>query len=482
MRAYVLKRLLLMIPTFFGISLVVFLVLNLAPGHPGGSQLASDLAASVKGAATDESHRIFREQFGLDRPVLLNTYLWLDREDVARALADMAGHEGATAADRIRAQQQIEDWGRWAVPHLVAEMNQSQEPLIRDVAVYTLRLASRRPLVDPFAPRPTPEQRAENQRRNAENEQVRSMRYALDAPEAEKERVIGEWNAWYAEAKPRFQPSGVDKLASFFLETRFARYWANLLRLDFGVSLVTREPVLETLIGKLRYSLSLSITSLLLGYLIALPIGIYSAVDKDSFADRSVTVFLFMLYSLPTFFVGTLLLFWFSEGSSVPWLRWFPIGGWQSPEAGELTSLAQMRDVTWHLVLPVLCMTYGSFAALSRYMRTGLLGVISSDYVRTARAKGLPERRVILSHAVRNGLLPVITLLAGLLPAILGGSVIVEVIFDVPGMGRWLIESIYQRDYNVIMATQLLSTLLVLFGILVSDLGYALVDPRIRYQ
>lgn len=482
MRAYILKRLLLMIPTFLGISLVIFLVLNLAPGHPGGNQLASDLAASVKGAATDESHRIFREQFGLDRPVLLNTYIWLTREEVAAALADMAGHEGATAGDRIRAQQQIEDWGRWAVPHLVAEMNETNEALIRDVAVYTLRLAARRPLVDPFATRPSPEQRVENQRRNAENERVRSMRYALDAPEAEKQRVVGEWNAWYQEAEARFQSSRTEKFASFFLETRFARYWANLLRLDFGVSLVTREPVIETLAKKLRYSLSLSITSLLLGYLIALPIGIFSAVDKDSFADRSTTVVLFMLYSLPSFFVGTLLLFWFSEGSSVPWLRWFPIGGWQSPDADGLTSLAQIRDVTWHLILPVLCMTYGSFAALSRYMRSGLLGVIRSDYVRTARAKGLPESRVILVHAVRNGLLPVITLLAGLLPAILGGSVIVEVIFDVPGMGRWLIESIYQRDYNVIMAVQLISTLLVLFGILLSDLGYALVDPRIRYR
>ena len=189
-----------MIPTFLGISLVVFLVLNLAPGHPGGNQLASDLAASVKGAATDESHRIFREQFALDRPVLLNTYMWLEREEVAAALADMAGHEGATAGDRIRAQQQIEDWGRWAVPHLVAEMNEADEALIRDVAVYTLRLAARRPLVDPFATRPTPEQRAENQRRNAENERVRGMRYALDAPEAEKQRVVGEWSAWYEEA------------------------------------------------------------------------------------------------------------------------------------------------------------------------------------------------------------------------------------------------------------------------------------------
>ncbi len=482
MRAYVLKRLLLMIPTFFGISLVVFLVLNLAPGHPGGNQQASDLAADVRSADTQESHRIFREQFGLDRPVLFNTRIWLTQEEVEQALREIAGRDGASPGDRVRAQQRIEDWGAYAVPHLVAAMQAGQDDEIRDLAVYGLRLAARRPLIDPFEPRPSPERRAENQARRAENNRLRGYRYDLDAPEAEKQRVAGEWIAWYAQVADRFRHDPAEKVRIFFLETRFARYWANLARFDFGVSLVTREPVMATLIDKLRYSLSLSITSLLLGYLISLPIGIYSAVDKDSLVDRTTTIGLFMLYSLPSFFVGTLLLFWFSEGSSIEAFRWFPIGGWRSADADQLTSIAQVRDVAWHLVLPVLCMTYGSFAALSRYMRSGLLGVIRSDYVRTARAKGLPESRVILTHAVRNGLLPVITLLAGLLPAILGGSVIVEVIFDVPGMGRWLIESIYQRDYNVIMAIQLLSTLLVLFGILLSDLGYALVDPRIRYR
>ena len=115
-------------------------------------------------------------------------------------------------------------------------------------------------------------------------------------------------------------------------------------------------------------------------------------------------------------------------------------------------------------------------------MRTGLLDVIAADYVRTARAKGLPEWQVVGKHAVRNGLMPILTLLAGLLPAVLGGSVIIEFIFGIPGMGLWVVESIYQRDYNAIMVVQLFSTVLVLFGILLTDLSYALVDPRIRYQ
>ena len=189
-----------------------------------------------------------------------------------------------------------------------------------------------------------------------------------------------------------------------------------------------------------------------------------------------------MLYSLPSFFVATLLLYFVSEGSNWPVLRWFPTGGFQSAGFEDLTLFGKLSDVAWHLVLPLGCLTYGSLAALSRYMRTGLLEVIQADYIRTARAKGLPERVVIGKHALRNGLLPILTLLSELLPAVLGGSVIIEYIFGIPGIGQWTVDSIYQRDYNVIMGVQLLSTVLVLFGILLTDIAYALVDPRIRYH
>jgi len=294
--------------------------------------------------------------------------------------------------------------------------------------------------------------------------------------------VIESWHKFYDERRGRYLYSFGDKVRILFLETRFAKYWANLLKLDFGVSLVTKEPVMSTLISKLKYSLSLSVLSLILAYLIAIPLGIYSAVYSGTRADRTLTAGLFMLYSLPSFFVATVLLYAISEGSDVPSLRWFPTGGWQSADAGQMTTLEAWRDIGWHLVLPLFCMTYGSLAAISRYMRSGLLEVIRSDYIRTARAKGLAERVVIGKHAVKNGLLPILTLLAGLLPAVLGGSVIIEYIFGIPGLGLWVVESIYQRDYNVLMGVQLLTTVLVLVGILLTDLSYALVDPRIRYQ
>ena len=484
MQAYVVRRLLIMIPTFFGISLIIFAVLNFAPGRPGPGQ-SSDLAQNARNEQSQESARIFREQFNLDKPVLLNTRFLLTDSELTDELRVVAGTVPATSAQKIAAQERLDDLGRYAVPHLariIAATDDRGEHEVRDAAVYFLRLCAIEKLVEPFARNPSPELREKNRAIEAGNAKVRALRYALTAPEAEKRAVIDGWKRWYAENQARYERTAASNALALFFDTRFARYWSNLVRLDFGVSLVSREPVVQTLASKLKYSLSLSVGSLLLAYAIAVPLGVFSAVRKGTTRDRILTVGLFMLYSLPSFFVATILLYFFSAGSDWASLRLFPTGGWQSRDAADLTTLGRLKDIAWHLVLPMFCLTYGSLAALSRYMRSGLLDVIRADFIRTARAKGLPERTVIGKHALRNGLLPILTLLAGLLPAVLGGSVIVEYIFGIPGMGLWVVEAIYQRDYNVILAVELASTLLVLVGVLLTDLSYALVDPRIRYE
>ena len=485
MKVYLIKRLLLMIPTFLGITLIVFAVLNFAPGRPGATQQGTDLEKDIRGEQTEESHRIFREQFHLDKPVMLNTLFALETGEVEAPLRVLSGQVKADAAQRIAARESLDAYGTYAVPHLVGIVQRADaegDLALRDRAVFFLQRAARRPLVDPYASAPTAEQRAQNRAIGAENVVTRALRYLPEASEEEKRRVLAGWEAWYDEHRERWEYDFGEKLHILFFETRFAAYWRNLIRLDFGVSLVTKQPVLTTLVSKLPYSLTLSVGSLLLAYWIAIPLGIFSAVRKDTPTDRVLTVVLFMLYSLPSFFVATLLLFFFSYGSDYANLRWFPTGGFRDADYLSLTTWEQIGDIALHMALPMLCLTYGSLASLSRYMRTGLLDVIRSDYVRTAQAKGLPEWQVIGRHAVRNGLLPILTLLAGLLPAALGGSVIIEYIFGIPGMGQWVIESIYARDYNAIMVVQLLSTLLVLVGILLTDLSYALVDPRIRFE
>jgi peptide/nickel transport system permease protein len=192
--------------------------------------------------------------------------------------------------------------------------------------------------------------------------------------------------------------------------------------------------------------------------------------------DRSISVTLFLLYSLPTFFVGTVLLRTLGVAGV------FPTSGFEDPASKGWDTWARFKDVVWHLTLPLVTSVYGGLAMLARFARSGMLDVLRADYVRTARAKGLGERDVVYRHAARNGLMPVVTLLAGIFPALVGGSIIVEYIFNLKGMGLLSIEAINNRDYNIVVGQTLIVAILVQFGILVADLLYAALDPRISYS
>ncbi len=228
--------------------------------------------------------------------------------------------------------------------------------------------------------------------------------------------------------------------------------------------------VADELGRRLAVTVPLSFAALFLAYVIALPLGILAAVRAGTRFDRASVLALFVLYCVPTFWGGLLLQLVFGATG----LGWLPVIGL----AGEGASLL---EVLRHAVLPVVCLAYGGLAYLSRQMRAGLIETLSSDYVRCARAKGLPERVVIGRHALRNALLPVATLFGSVFPALIGGAVIVETIFDLPGVGRYAYEGLQQRDYCIVMATTTLSGVMTCFGILVSDLLTAALDPRIRH-
>lgn len=260
------------------------------------------------------------------------------------------------------------------------------------------------------------------------------------------------------------------------------QYWLWIKRiagLDFGESIKFRRPVWEVIIERIPVSLKLALTSLLLAYLISIPIGIYSASHQYSRLDRGITLILFILYSLPSFWVATMLIVFLGGGD---FFDLFPVFGLNSAGAEQWGGWRRFWDAAWHLVLPIFCMTYASLAVLSRYMRTAMLEVVRQDYIITARAKGLAERVVILKHALRNSLIPIITLLASVLPATIGGSIIIETVFSIPGMGRLIWEAILARDYPLIMAELTIVTFLTLLGILLSDILYSIVDPRIAFQ
>jgi peptide/nickel transport system permease protein len=261
--------------------------------------------------------------------------------------------------------------------------------------------------------------------------------------------------------------------------TRYGIWLKRVVTLDFGTSYKDHRPVIEKIAERLPVTIELNLISIFLVYLIAIPVGVFSAVEQGTIRDKSMTVILFILYSLPNFWVAVLLIMFLGGGD---FLDWFPIYGISSPELEGGAFLTRLWDHLWHLVLPVFCLSYGGLAGLSRFMRAGMLEVIRQDYIRTARAKGLPEKLVIFKHAMRNSIIPIITLMGYLLPAMLGGSIIIESIFSIPGMGQLSFEAVLSRDYPVVMAIATISALLTLLGILISDLLYVWADPRITYE
>ncbi len=476
MLQYTIKRLLLTIPTFFFISLLLFFVLNIAPGRPGAS--GGGQQGESQNQEQKESYRIFKEQFNLDKPILFNTRYGLQQDEVRALLVDAYNMTGtASAAERIEAQDALEDYGNYLVRHLVPLLEDS-DPEIREAAARTLTVASRLRFVSERRGDATVA-RTQNREISRKNEAVKLWKWGPDTPEIEQAELTAQWQAWFVEHEATYTYTTGQKIHAFFLDTRFAKYWSNLLHLDFGVSNADRRPVFETVLSKLKYSLSLTFTSVVLAYLIAVPLGVFSAIRQGTRLDSAVTVLLFIMYSLPTFFTGTVLLRLLTEGEPV---AWFPTGNFQTMTSDPMTTWDQLKDILWHLVLPIATYTSVSLAVLSRYARAGVIEVIRADYIRTARAKGLSEPVVIIKHAVRNGMIPILTLLGGLLPSLVAGSVIIEVVFNIPGMGQYIYDAINLRDYNAVMAVLLTSSFLALIGILISDLSYALVDPRISFD
>jgi peptide/nickel transport system permease protein len=302
----------------------------------------------------------------------------------------------------------------------------------------------------------------------------------VDLP-ASYENFISEVTTKVYGADPKDKPKATRKALEWLGQNgiQFKIWLVNVLQLNFGNSFKDHRPVIDKIREALPITLSLNLIEFFLAYLISIPLGVYSAIRRESFGEKALMVLLFVLYSLPSFWVAYLLLMYFASGDH---LNWFPLGGLMSEGADEYPFPLRVGNILWHLVLPVLTMVYGSFAYLTRFSRTTMLEVIRQDYVRTAYAKGLSRKKVIWHHAFRNSLIPQITLLGTLLPALLGGSVIIEQIFGIPGMGKLAFEAISSRDYPTIMAITSISAFLTLLSLLISDLAYAFADPRISFQ
>ena len=255
----------------------------------------------------------------------------------------------------------------------------------------------------------------------------------------------------------------------------FFKWFSGAIRFDFGESWYYNMPVIEKFASVIWYSFALSLTSFILEILIAIPLGVIAARKQYSGADYAITVFALIGISLPSFFFATILKFVFAVK-----LQWFDLYGIVGRNYNSLSTGGKILDMAYHLVLPALTLTIVSIGSLMRYTRTNMLEVLNADYIRTARAKGLSEKRVVNHHAFRNILIPIITLLGGTLPGLFGGALITETLFQIPGIGYTSYQCILQGDIPFVMFYMLFFAILILLGNLIADILYAVVDPRVR--
>jgi microcin C transport system permease protein len=260
---------------------------------------------------------------------------------------------------------------------------------------------------------------------------------------------------------------------------RFGIWLKNIATLNFGDSFVYERPVTEVIASKFPVSMQFGILSFILTYLICIPLGVMKAVRAGTAFDSASSFILFILYSVPPIMLGVLLMVFFAGGS---YYNWFPSKGMVSDAYDTFTNWGKFTDRVHHFILPLICYMINGFTTLTMLMKNSMLDEIQSDYVRTARAKGLSERIVIYKHALRNALIPLVTGIGGFLGVFLAGSLLIEQLFSLDGIGLLGFSAAMARDYNVLMALIFISSVVTLIGRLISDLLYLVVDPRIDFN
>ncbi len=261
------------------------------------------------------------------------------------------------------------------------------------------------------------------------------------------------------------------------IHVQYVTWLKNVAQGDFGESFRHRRPVKDMLVEAVPYTLQLTILAIVLDALFGISLGIISAVKQYSKLDKTVTIGSLIIYAMPSFWLALMLIMVFSVN-----LGWFPTSQTRSMNYEDLTFIGKMLDRAWHLVLPVFVMGIAGAAGTARYMRSRLLEVLNEEYIIAARARGFREKTVIMKHALRNAMIPIVTIYGMSLPFLLGGATIIETIFAWPGMGRLTVGAVGGRDYPIIMATVMIAAILTVLGNLLADITYAAVDPRVSYD
>ncbi|MDX2001575.1 MAG: ABC transporter permease subunit [Chitinophagales bacterium] len=500
---YILKRLLFFVPTLFIISIFSFGLSKLAPGDPvelrlkGGMQGASSGQLAEKQAG-ERAYIELSEKMGLNLPAfyfsltsqaypdtLYKIHRKYERETLSR-LVDLYGNWPLISAyyhnlkslenNLFKAPKDSLTYERSrAIKDLTNELYRTYEDykIQRSLKIMDSLVALPATIIKDSVP-------------------VSEMTLAGQAPSVKA--VVQSYQQMKREASPgkKYVPA----LHWYGTHNQYHRWlfgdvpWfgknddptksaKGFFRLDFGESYLDGRPVASLIGEAIKWTMVLNLISVLLSYSVSIPIGVNSAIRKGTLYDRITSTALFVFYSLPSFWIATLLVVFVT--TSEYGMDFFPTYGIESQELQDAALLTRIGDWAYHLVLPVFCLTYASFAFISRQMRGAMVSVINQDYIRTANAKGLAKAKIVWKHAFRNSLIPIITMFASLFPLMISGSVIIEVIFQIPGMGKLSYTSLIARDYPVLFTILMFSAILTMMGMLVADLLYALVDPRISY-
>jgi len=507
MFTYLLKRIIYFIPTFLVISLLTFVLSQMAPGDPVELKLKGGLG----GSSGQSSEKIAGEQAYID----LNKKLGRDLPAFYFAVTSKAFpdtlYKVYKKEERETLTRLIEQYGNWNEISTYYHAAKALEFSLFDRAIDTIDNSTfersrniREACNDLYRTSDNGDVKQHLKRINdAVNQSVQvvqadstTMAYnsladvvpfatavnsayaSVTAKASSSAKYIPSFH-WYGTGN-QYHRWLFGDAPWFGASTDPTKTSKGFFRGDFGYSYLDGRPVVSILGDALKWTLLLNLIAFILIYGISIPMGVSLAVRKDTTYDKLTTTINFILYSLPSFWIATLLITFFTSDYYGDWMDIFPTHG-VGKTGEEYSFLEQVTDRAYHFVLPIFCMLYGSFAYISRQMRGGMLSVLRQDFIRTAFAKGLEPNTVYWKHAFRNSLIPIITMFASFLPAMISGAVIIEYIFTIPGMGRVSYESVVARNFPVLFTILMFSAILTMLGNLLSDVLYALVDPRISF-
>lgn len=496
MFTYLIRRLMLLPITLFFIILVNFVIINMAPGDPVTVAEISQEGATRKadqaiGAGIDDRYQQFREFYGLTLPVLFNTWPFTTEEEVRENLWQLQhrkvspeSSEEMRVVDYNALRTRLGDKARFIMPILLKIIEESNsDPALQQIAVrYFVRGGSRQAILGPGI---SSEAKAYNKKVAADNNWLRLQLFANSDSSEKKAEKVANLHTWYEKHKTvyNYTPDTKEKISIFFFETRFVKYMSRILRLDFGtLRNDANKTVVNEVTSRFKYSLTLAIIPMLVTFFLCQIFGFVMAFNQQRWPDYSVSLFFLVLYAIPVFVMTPFLIEKIALQFNFPFTHQpIPISGFSSPEAiySQQVSWERLIDVMQHIMLPLVAIIYGSLAAQSRLSRTAVLEVLGHDYIRTARAKGVGKLSIMVKHVGRNAGITIVTAIASSLGIVLGGSLIVETLFEINGFGKFFYDAVLNRDYNVIMFSALAGSFLALIGYLIADITYTLLDPRI---